>query len=272
MLITETTQLFYKTFKYLAIFIFALISSCSPFGEYSEIQVNSPELNWDNSSYDFGNLVVGSNATQTFTIVNQGLIAAEKCEAVTLSDSVNFTVLDNTCTATTMIPGESCNLTVQANPIVSGPKTLLIQRKCSDQYSDQMPTINLTVNAIFPILTWSPLNNDFGTFEINQSSSAQTFTLTNNGDARATNCGLVSMANVTDFSITSDTCGVLDLDIGQSCSVSVVGVPSGSGLFTNTLYRSCDYTGAISTNPDQITVTGNLPMFNGVRATSTLVI
>lgn len=107
----------------------------------------------------------------------------------------------------------------------------------------------------------SPLAHQFGPVAVSATSSAATFTFTNNGTVTATGCSAPtkSGANPDDFTIVMDNCGTSDLTAGGSCTVTLRANPTATGMRTTTLSRTCAEGGTASTTADEIAV--NRPMY-----------
>ncbi|MBS1961844.1 MAG: choice-of-anchor D domain-containing protein, partial [Bdellovibrionales bacterium] len=88
------------------------------------------------------------------------------------------------------------------------------------------------------------------------NSGTQVFTLSNTGAAAATGCSAPSLDNVTDFSITADTCATNDVAASGSCTVTVRANPGSVGSKVATLSRTCTFGGTPTTTPNQIVVNG----------------
>src|SRR6185503_16501795 len=81
----------------------------------------------------------------------------------------------------------------------------------------------------------APTSKDFGVMAVNDSSTAQTFTISNVGSAALTLGGeSISGTNPGDFAITGDTCGTL-LAPSTNCTVQVAFTPKVTGSRSGTL-------------------------------------
>jgi alpha-tubulin suppressor-like RCC1 family protein len=215
-------------------------------------------LAWTPLTNSFGSVNVGSNSsTQIFTLNNSGNGDATGCSTPTISDTTNFTITANTCGTNDVTASGSCTLTVRANPTTAGLKSASISRTCSVGGTVSTTTNQITTTGTMsPNLAWTPLTNSFGIVNVGSNSSTQIFTLNNSGNGEATTCGLATLSNVTDFTITADSCGLLDVTVSGSCSVTVKANPASSGVKATTLSRTCSVGGTVSTTSNQITATG----------------
>jgi hypothetical protein len=120
-----------------------------------------------------------------------------------------------------------------------------------------------------PKLTVSPSTFEFGPVALASPSSPATFTFSNSGGQPATGCSAPQKSgdHASEFQITSDSCGTMDLGAGTSCTVQVTAKPTVDGLRTMTLSRSCAAGGMASTAANGIAV--NRPMFIFVTTAET---
>lgn len=217
-------------------------------------------LSWDKTTYDYGDVNSGSNATERFTYTNYGNKVATNCSSVELSDTTSFSIINDGCTNTTLNSKESCDVLVSINPQVIGTYYLKLTRTC--EYSNTSKTSISYIKAISvePRMEWSPMGEDLGTVAINDNTGRYDFTLYNTGIMDLTNCQMPKLSNTTDFRIVADTCGILDLELYDSCTVSIMGRPKSAGTKSTTLSRTCSQGGIASTDLDAITVTGDTPL------------
>ena len=79
-----------------------------------------PELGFTPSPYDFGEVTAGQPASYAFTLANKGATASGTL-AVTLAGQAGFTKSGDSCTGTSLEPGQSCTVTVQFIPASYAP-------------------------------------------------------------------------------------------------------------------------------------------------------
>lgn len=247
----------FKMIYILAFFTLTLSGCSNPFGGGSIIEFGSTAaLDWDNKDFDFGNQQIGSTSVKTFIISNSGTAEATECGNVTLSDTVNFSIVSQTCLATNLSPGQQCEVVVESRPQTAGEITLNIDRQCRVKSNVVLLTNQVKVTAIGPTAQWAPMTHDFGLISSGVTTFTKVFTFSNAGTSPITNCGLVSLSNPNDFYIAGDTCGVNDLGINNSCEVTVVGLPLSAGIKTSTLNRTCASSFTFSTTMDEIKTEG----------------
>lgn len=122
---------------------------------------------------------------------------------------------------------------------------------------DAAPDAPLTPAA----LTMMPMSADFGTVTVNNTSGAQTFTVTNGGQAESgTISAIVSGTNAADFTVQN---GCTTLAGAGTCVVSVTFHPTSTGAKTGTLVVSGSPGGtamatlnAAAVSPPSLTITG----------------
>ena len=84
-----------------------------------------PSIDWSPSAsggFDYGAIVVGHNASQTFTLANSGGSASARL-TVTISGSSSFTVTEDNCTDASIGPRKWCTVTVEYAPTAAGAET-----------------------------------------------------------------------------------------------------------------------------------------------------
>jgi Glycine rich protein/Abnormal spindle-like microcephaly-assoc'd, ASPM-SPD-2-Hydin len=85
----------------------------------------------------------------------------------------------------------------------------------------------VTITPVSSAIAVTPDNQDFGSVVVGQSSSAHTFTVTNNGSATANVSSVaLSGANTGSFSISADTCTGTAVAAGATCTVNVTFTPT----------------------------------------------
>jgi hypothetical protein len=172
--------------------------------------------------------------------------------------------------------GRSCTVSVTFTPSARGLRTA--QLAVTSDGGD--PTSALSGTGTEPLLTVSPTSGAFGPVPVNTTSTAQTFTVTNRGQAQA-DLSLIQVTgpNAAEFSKDDRDCTVNAgnrLDPGRSCDISVTFTPRAQGLRTAKLV----ITGDLGGNPTvPLSGTGTVPSlaitptltpnFGGVEISST---
>ena len=239
-----------------------LISGCSnPFGKKSLIDVSSvTHLSWDKTNYNYGSVNLGSEVEETFVYKNTGSLDALNCGPVTLSDTTNFGIVNDGCVSSEMHPNESCNVTIKTKPENLGTISLSLSRTCEYGSVARTSTSLVQVVSKTPIIEWATTSYDFGVVPVGEDSLSKTFVLSSKSNIPVVNCGLVQISDVTNFRIVSDTCGLSDLPVNGTCSVTIKATPQSEGSnMSAQLSRNCSGRGSVSTQLGGIKVTGEVP-------------
>lgn len=228
------------------------------------LRSNQLGLEWDQSqTIDMGLISVGSYSTQKFTLQNKSQNTASNCQAVELSDVINFSVQTTTC-GSTMAPNSSCDVMVEASPASAGFKDLSLRVKCDLDQAPAAPVTRAKVEAVVTDISWSPTSTrNFGNVAISEyAASTYNFTLSNNGSQGVTGCGAVTLSNPTDFEISSDNCTNPSLSASSTCFVTVRAKPMASGVRYTSITRTCAESGVVSTQLSKTKVTGVTPLLS----------
>jgi trimeric autotransporter adhesin len=181
----------------------------------------------------FGTQQTGSiSAPSTVTLTNQGLLYSAAFGAPTSSSPV-FTPGLGTCTSE-LAPGASCQLSVTFAPtaLTAYSGTISLSAYSSGGGTAQAVTFAVTgtgTSAPAPVAALAPTTATFAGTAVGSQSAAQTFTLSNTGNAPMTSSGVTfTGTNPADFSVSSTTCGAT-LAAGASCSFAVIFKPAAAG-------------------------------------------
>jgi len=187
------------------------------------------ELRITPASHDFGNVVSGGQSTdQTFTVTNMGTASTGVPSAV-LSDSSNFTISMNNCSAA-LAGSATCTIKARFNPGSTGSKLSSLTVMATP--GGAAPA-SLSGTGISPAaLTLTPATQDLGSLVIGTQSSPFAFTVRNTG-ASPSGSITPTLAS-TDFTIASNGC-TGTLAAGATCSISVqfsAAAPAGAKMAT----------------------------------------
>ena len=106
-------------------------------------------LTSDDAPYDYGFSIVNSTLEKVFTIKNKDSRPATNCSVVYLTGDTNtFSIREQTCGINDLGVGESCTVTVRANPLSYGEKTATLKRDCEDDYGNFTSTLNEEMSLI----------------------------------------------------------------------------------------------------------------------------
>ena len=135
-----------------------------------------------------------------------------------LTTTGDFTETDNCGSG--VGPAATCTFTVTFTPTQPGPRygSIMIE----DDAAGSPHFINLVGNGATAVASISPTSLSFPSLQINQSSEAQTVTITNNGNATM----VITQISVSGDYAQTNTCPG-SLGIGSSCTVQITFTPDG---------------------------------------------
>jgi hypothetical protein len=190
--------------------------------------VNGPALIVTPERAIFPSQTVGTSSKPTpVMLVNTGNSGLNITGiSVTGKDSADFTQTNN-CSAS-LAAGGTCTVNVTFSPTTSGSRVAGISISGTEPGSPQ--SVELVGTALGPVATLSPTTLTFASQTVGTTSTAQTATLTNSGNA-ALNISGISTSG--EFAQTN-TCGT-SLAIGSSCQISVTFSPSAAGNVTGNI-------------------------------------
>ncbi len=202
-------------------------------------------------SISFPDTATGSSAaSQTVTLTNNGgTLLAISGISITGTNPTDFAET-NTC-GSSLAASSSCSISVTFTPasVNSFSATLSV----ADNATGSPQTVALSGNGIAPPAPAVSLTPPSLTFsaQSGNTSTAQTVTLKNTGNASLTISGIsITGTNPTDFAETN-TCGS-SLAAGISCSISVTFTPASVNSFSATLSVTDNATGS----PHTVTLSG----------------
>ncbi len=167
------------------------------------------------ASHDFGNIVSGGQSTeQTFTVTNTGS-GATGVPSAALSDSSNFSITMNNCSAA-LAASATCTIKARFNPGSTGSKlsSLTVMATPGGAAPASLSGTGISQAA----LTITPATQDLGSLVIGTMSAPFAFTVRNTG---ASPSGMITPTLAsTDFTIASNGC-TGTLAAGATCSISV---------------------------------------------------
>ncbi|HMD83309.1 MAG TPA: choice-of-anchor D domain-containing protein, partial [Terriglobia bacterium] len=198
------------------------------------------------TSLSFGS--VGQNSPSTskkLTLYNK------EGEALTISgitlSNPDYTET-NTCKGSVGANG-NCVITVTFTPRIMGADNGSLN--ITDTASNSPQTLSLSGTGTAPVDGLSPTSLAFGNQPVGTSSTTQTATLSNTGNAALTLTSIaLTGANPGDFAQTN-TCGA-SVAAGASCTISVTFTPAASGTRTATVTLTDNAAGS----PQTISLTG----------------
>ncbi|HUH01367.1 MAG TPA: choice-of-anchor D domain-containing protein, partial [Kofleriaceae bacterium] len=187
-----------------------------------------------------GNVLVGANDSQVFTVTNGGQQATGTL-AISKSGAADFTITGDTCNGQIVAGGGTCAVTVRFAPGSAGAKSGSVSVTGAPGGSDSSTFSGTGQDPA--VLGGSTSTLPFGNHEVAVSSNALTWTITNSGDVPTGTLSLTN-TNTGEFSTTS-TCGST-LAGGASCTVSATFTASTGGARSGMLTMSASPGGSTS--------------------------
>jgi sugar lactone lactonase YvrE len=217
------------------------------------------------ATINFGSVNVGTTSTaQTATLQNAGTAALTISSFGFFGSNTSSFSETNTCGAS-LAAGAICTISITCTPATAGVQTASLGANFPSplpQQSIALTCAGATAAAPQAALTPSPAN--FGNVTSGTTSTAQTFTLTNGGNAALTISGItLTGTNASDFAETT-ACGST-LAAGASCTIAVTFTPSATGSFSALLSVADNASGSPQTS--SLTGTGTVPADFTITAT-----
>ena len=180
------------------------------------------------ASVSFGNVVVGSDTTQTIRLQN---IGTSHVTISSITPSVSSIAISGVTTPVSLAPGTSATLTAAYKPTAAGSVTGKITVTSNAVGSPTIVDLSATAAAATVQLTPSATNLSFGSVTVGSSGSHQV-TVKSTGNTNAT----ISKVTVTGtgFVLGSSAANVI-LDPSQSESYTVNFDPKAAGSISGTL-------------------------------------
>ena len=201
------------------------------------------------SSLVLASTAIGSTSpAQNVTVSNTGT-AALAISAITLSNTADFSVAGGNCSAGGSVAvGASCTVSVAFNPsagaVGARSGTLTIAHNATGSPGAISLSGSATAAAAPAVSLTSALT--FGSMNVGTTSSAQTATLSNTGNAPLT-IGTLSTGS-TEFAISGGTCAAGgSIAAAGSCSILLTFTPAAAGARSGTLAVTHNATGGQST-------------------------
>ncbi|WP_161782621.1 choice-of-anchor D domain-containing protein [Halococcus sediminicola] len=187
----------------------------------------SPNIALSPATSDYGETLVGTNGTQTFTITNDGdSDLAVAGSTLTGSNADQFEITDGGGSFT-LAPGDSHDVTVRFSPTATGQQTATLDVASDDPDS---PTVSSTLSGtgVQPTIGLTPTEHEYGSVPVD-SGDTQTFTVTNDGTAPlSVTATRITGADADQFTVTAGG-GQFTLAPGESHEVRVRFGPTSAG-------------------------------------------
>ena len=169
------------------------------------INVTEPDIAVEPSSHDYGDVEIGTSASQTFVVSNEGTSDLEVTSVSLVGTNANEYTIASGGDPFNLAPGATHDVIVDFSPSSEGSKSATLRFESNDP--DENPLdVALSGNGVaapVPDIAVSPSSYDYGDVEIG-SSSSNSFAVTNDGtaDLSVTAVSLVG-TNASEFSIVS---------------------------------------------------------------------
>lgn len=224
---------------------------------------NSPAIVLSPSTLSFGSEAVSvASSVQTVSVFNLGTapLTISEIEA----PSSDFTDSNN-CVGTVAPAGGSCTINVTFTPESTGAVT--DEFTITDNAANSPHTLTVTGTGVTAAtsVTVAPVSLTFPNTQVSAVSKPQVVTITNTGTSTLD----ISTITVSGDFTQTNTCGATYnvLNVGQSCSVSVVFAPTASGSRTGTLTINDNATGS----PQGVSLSGTgLALFSLASSAATV--
>ena len=200
----------------------------------------------------FGSQTLSTASTAQASVLTNRSNAALSVTSITITgtNSGDFAQA-NTCGAA-VAAGANCTISVTFRPTGTGSRTASVNITDNGPGSPQAITLSGTGTAApAPAVTLNPAALAFGSQTVNSTSTAQSVTLTNSGNAALSITGItITGTNSGDF--TQATTCVSPVAAGANCTISVTFRPTATGSKTASVNIADDAAGS----PQAITLSG----------------
>ena len=187
---------------------------------FSTLLLAQPTVKLSPASLSFGNQAVGtSSAGQVVTLTNTGTSSLTLTNIRVSGGNHGDYSQTNTC-GSSLAANASCTINVVFTPTKTGSRTASLG--VTDNAAGSPQSVPLSGTGTAPTVTLSPASLNFSGVLVGKSSSTQSVTVTNSGNASLT----VSDIDATgDFSET-DNCTAAQVAAGSSCTITVTFSPT----------------------------------------------
>lgn len=212
-----------------------------------------PSLLVSPSSYDFGGMVIGGQASRSFTVTNSSAIAVAGLNLMAIGSG--YTLQSNDCASysSSLAAGASCTVDILFSPPGSGAFNGYLAASANGQPS---VTSTLTGSAASAAnLSFTPGSNAFGTVFTSLSPSFA-FTLSNSGGTAASALS-ISLSDTTNYS-QSNNCGGTVAG-SNNCAVTVTYHPTNESSHPLTVTASYNNGVVSKTTTATASGTGRFP-------------
>ena len=228
---------------------------------WSAASISGPAAGISPASLTFASTVTGaSSATQTVTLTNSGSSALSISSIALAGTNTSSFTQTSTCAATLAV-NASCAVTVTFKPTAVGAASATLTFTDNAPNSPQTAALTGSGATSGPAATPSPTSLTFASTTVGATSSLQTVTLTNTGNAALTLSSIAinssnstsstKPAAVTLIFTQINNCGTT-LAAGAFCTVSVIFSPTAVGAASATL----TFTDNAANSPQSVALSG----------------
>ena len=194
---------------------------------------SAPKIVVTPSSLDFGNTVVdNASLAKTITISNTGDVVLDVTNITVTGTSANmFTIATNLCVTNNINPSQSCTLSVTFTPSAEGAQSASLVISSNDPISSTVP-VALSGTGVIPDINVTPAALSFGNIAVDQTSVAQTVTITNTSGASLSITSSITGTSAAMFALASGgTCSYPTdtLSPSEVCTLRVTFAPTEFG-------------------------------------------
>ena len=215
----------------------------------------APAVTLNPTSLTFAGRTVGStSAAQGSTLTNSGTAPLTISAIVMAGTNAGDFAQTNTCplSPATLAAGASCSISATFTPTATGSRSASVSITDDATGSPHSLGLSGTGLSAAPDVGLSPTSLDFGARAVGTTSTAQSSTLTNTGNATLNITGIsIAGTNAADF-VQTNNCPS-SLASGANCSINVTFTPGASG----TRSASVSITDDASSSPQSIALAGS---------------
>ncbi len=204
------------------------------------------------ASHNFGNIIIGTSSTQTFTVTNTGTDTLQVgTTGFNGNDVIAFNIANDNCTGTSLAPSTSCTLQVTVSPVTLGGKSANLSISFSDP-NTLTTTVPLSGTGIVQPGTTPPPTSQILSSQITSPANGYTqpagIPIWIYGTASDTGRGVITQVNV------STDGGATWQPATMTNSWFYYWVPAHAGAYT-IMSRAVDNLGNVESPSAGITVT-----------------
>jgi hypothetical protein len=191
----------------------------------SGIGASLPALTLNPTSLNFDNQSVGTrSATLMLTLTNNGASPINIADVNMIGPNASdFAITTTTCRGASMLPGDSCVVSIAFSPAASGKRSASLM--VNDNVSSSPHIVPLEGTGLGPVLNWDPPSLIFPPQPVGSFSQRQQAYLKNTGNA---------MLTVSNITISSDfkyrPLGGMNVAAGGFLPIDIICSPTTSGL------------------------------------------